>query len=299
MTINYSDKTKAAIQAMHNAVDAAEQARIAGKAYAGKGELLDTAKEACNDANKAIITDAIGHFITIVERSKAEFIAAYFKDWTVDGFKIVQDSPDDGSTIHTDGKTLRVAYSAIDTAAASKNIKLASNGAWRQYMQIYGDNVFAYIADNGKGEHALSAKTALSSALLERRKKAGGDWLKHSHSALVQQLNNLCKMVFPEELQPEFNMVSVDQKVVTASIAKAKRIDGNEAATLQLANVKTLESILFTEIYTRMNNLCINLETGLEEKKHADKKAPKAGDAKGGDVKDGSKPVPAEDTTAA
>ena len=48
-----------------------------------------------------------------------------------------------------------------------------------------------------------------------------------------------------------------------------------------------------------MNNLCINLETGLEEKKHADKKAPKAGDAKGGDVKDGSKPVPAEDTTAA
>lgn len=322
MTINYSDKTKAAIQTMHNAVDAAEQARIAGKAYAGKGELLDTAKEACNDANKAIITDAIGHFITIVERSKAEFIAAYFRDWTVDGFKIVQDSPDDGSTIHTDGKTLRVAYSAIDTAAASKNIKLASNGAWRQYMQIYGDNVFAYIADNGKKEHALSVKTALSPALLERRKKAGGDWLKHSHSALVQQLNMLVKMVFPEELQPKFNMVTVDQKVVTASIAKAKRIDGNEAATLQLANIKTLEAILFTEIYTRMNNLAVNLETGLEEKKHADKKAPKAGDAKGGDVKDGNpkpktepkskgkkkgtesaketgKPVPAEDTTAA
>nr|DAH36784.1 MAG TPA: hypothetical protein [Caudoviricetes sp.] len=332
MTINYSDKTKAAIQTMHNAVDAAEQARIAGKAYAGKGELLDTAKEACNDANKAIITDAIGHFITIVERSKVEFIAAYFKDWTVDGFKVVQDSPDDGSTIHTDGKTLRVPFSAIDTAAASKNIKLASNGAWRQYMQIYGDNVFAYIADNGKKEHALSVKTALSPALLERRKKAGGDWLKHSHSGLVQQLNMLVKMVFPEELQPKFNMVTVDQKVVTASIAKAKRIDGNEAATLQLANIKTLEAILFTEIYTRMNNLAVNLETGLEEKKHADKKAPKAGDAKGGDVKDGNpklktepksepkpktepkskgkkkgtesaketgKPVPAEDTTAA
>lgn len=189
-------------------------------------------------------------------------------------------------------------------------------------MQIYGDNVFAYIADNGKKEHALSVKTALSPALLERRKKAGGDWLKHSHSALVQQLNMLVKMVFPEELQPKFNMVTVDQKVVTASIAKAKRIDGNEAATLQLANIKTLEAILFTEIYTRMNNLAVNLETGLEEKKHADKKAPKAGDAKGGDVKDGNpkpktepkskgkkkgtesaketgKPVPAEDTTAA
>lgn len=132
--------------------------------------------------------------------------------------------------------------------------------------------------------------------------------VKHSHSALVQQLNDLVKMVFPEELQPTFHMVSVDQKVITASISKAKRIDGNEAATLQLANVKTLESILFTEIYTRMNNLAVNLETGLEEKKHADKNAPKAGDAKGGDVKDGNaktesekqdgKPVPEAEAAA-
>ena len=57
-----------------------------------------------------------------------------------------------------------------------------------------------------------------------------------------------------------------------------------------------------------MNNLAINLETGLEEKKHADKNAPKAGDAKGGDVKDGNaktesekqdgKPVPEAEAAA-
>lgn len=305
MKITYSTKTTDAIKAMQTAIDAAEEARSNGLAYAGKGELLDKAKEAVKDANKAIIEDGIKHFCTIAEQDKAAFITAYFKDWTVDGYKVVQDDADDGGVIHTDTKTLRVPFSAIDNVS---KVKLTSNGAWRKYMQIYGDNVFAFIADNGKDEHALSVKTALSPELLEKRKALGGNWLKHSHSALVQQLNDLVKMVFPEELQPTFHMVSVDQKVITASISKAKRIDGNEAATLQLANVKTLESILFTEIFTRMNNLAVNLETGLEEKKHADKNAPKAGDAKGGDVKDGNaktesekqdgKPVPEAETAA-
>lgn len=305
MKITYSTKTTDAIKAMQTAIDAAEEARSNGLAYAGKGELLDKAKEACNDANKAIIEDGIKHFCAIAEQDKTAFIAKYFEDWTVDGYKVVQDNADDGGAIHTDAKILRVPFSAIDNVS---KVKLTSNGAWRKYMQIYGDNVFAFIADNGKGEHALSVKTALSTELLEKRKTLGGNWLKHSHSALVQQLNDLVKMVFPEELQPTFHMVSVDQKVITASISKAKRIDGNEAATLQLANVKTLESILFTEIFTRMNNLAVNLETGLEEKKHADKNAPKAGDAKGGDVKDGNaktesekqdgKPVPEAEAAA-
>lgn len=290
MTITYSAKTIDAIAKMATAVDAAEQARLEGRAYAGKGELLDTAKAAVTDANKAIMEDAITAFCDIAKRDRAEFIAAYFKDWTVDGYKVVQDDAADGSTIHTDAKTLRVPFSSID---AQMPTKIASDGAWRKYMQIYGDNVFQFIADNGKDEHALSAKTPLSADLMERRKKLGGHWLKHSHSALVQQLNDIIKAVFPAELQPEFRMVSVDQKVITASIAKAKRIDANGAATLQLANLNTLESILFTEIYTRMNNLAINLETGLEDKKKANKAEPKSDEAKGGDVKDGN-PVPAE-----
>lgn len=288
MIITYSAKTLDAIEKMTVAVNAVEQARLEGKAYAGKGELLDTAKAAVNDANKAITEDALQAFREIAKRDRAEFIATYFKDWTVDGYKVMQDDADDGSTIHTDAKTLRIPFSAID---AQMQTKIASEGAWRKYLQIYGDNVFQYLADNGKDEHALSAKTPLSADLTARRKKLGGHWMKHSHSALVQQLNDLVKFVFPEELQPTFRMVSVDQKVVTASIAKAKRIDTNGAATLQLANVNTLESILFTEIFTRMNNLAINLETGLQDKKNADKSAPKSDDGKGGDVKDGN-PVP-------
>ena len=64
-----------------------------------------------------------------------------------------------------------------------------------------------------------------------------------------------------------------------------------------------MESILFTEIYTRMNNLAVNLETGLKEKQDKKTGAPKSDEAKGGDVSDGTaanegKPVPA-DTTAA
>lgn len=294
MTITYSAKTIDAISKMTIAVDAAEQARLEGRAYAGKGELLDTAKTAVNDANKAITEDAITAFCEIAKRDRAEFIAAYFKDWTVDGYKVVQEDAVNGSTIHTDAKTLRIPFSSID---AQMPVKIASNGAWRNYLQIYGDNIFQFIADNGKNESALSAKTPLSEYLMKKRKEQGGDWMKHSHSALVQQLNDLVKMVFPAELQPTFRMVSVDQKVITASIAKAKSIEANGAATLQLAKINTLENILFTEIYTRMNNLAVNLETGLDNKKNTNKNAPKAGDAKGGDVK-GGKPVPTESEPA-
>ena len=59
MKITYSTKTNEAIKAMQTAIDAAEEARSNGLAYAGKGELLDKAKEAVKDANKAIIEDGI------------------------------------------------------------------------------------------------------------------------------------------------------------------------------------------------------------------------------------------------
>lgn len=298
MITKYSEKTLTAIKTMQSAVWEAESARKEGLPYAGKGELLETANKAAIDANKAIMADAIAHFRAIATESKAAFIAAYFKDWTVDGYKVVQDTPEDGAAIHTDNKTLRVAYSAIDSMDASFKTPIASDGAWRSYLQIYGDNVFQYIADNSKGESALSAKTALPSHLIEKRKAKGGCWAKHSHSALVEQLNDLCKMIFPADFQPEFHMVSVDQKVITASISNAKRLTENGAATLQLAKVNTLENILFTEIYTRMNNLAINLETGLKEHKTKTTAAPVADEGKGGDVQDGSKPVPADDTAA-
>lgn len=284
MTITYSTTTIGAIKAMTTAIAAAEQARKAGKAYAGKGELLDIAKDKVNDANKSIMQDAIGYFCDLIQKDLPAFVSAYWQDWTVDGYKVVQDDADNGGEIHSDAKTLRIPYSAID--AASK-VRITSNGAWRKYLQIYGDNVMAFIADNDKGEKALSVKTALPSELVEKRKEISESkkhWSKHSHSALVLQLNDLAEMVFPQDLKPDFHMVSVDQKVITASLAKGKKQDGMGAATLQMANLKTLEAILFTEIYTRMNNLAINLETGLKEKEQAKKGEPKSAEAKGGDV---------------
>ena len=300
MTIEYKPTTIEAIKAMTDAITATEQARKDGKPYAGKGELLDIAKDKVNEANKAIVKDAIGVFGGLIDSGLAEFVNAYWKDWTVDGFKVVQDSPEDGGEIHSEAKTLRIPYSAIDSAS---KVKITSNGAWRKYLQIYGDNCMAYIADNDKGEKALSVKTGLPSELVAKRKEivANGKthWGKHSHSALVKQLNDLAEMVFPEGLKPDFHMVSVDQKVVTACLTKGKKIDGMGATTLQMANLNTLESILFTEIYTRMNNLAINLETGLKEKEQAKKGEPKSAEAVGGDVSgESSKETPKETAAA-
>ena len=161
----------------------------------------------------------------------------------------------------------------------------------------------AFIADNDKGEKALSVKTGLPSELVAKRKEivANGKthWGKHSHSALVKQLNDRAEMVFPAGLKPDFHMVSVDQKVVTACLTKGKKIDGMGATTLQMANLNTLESILFTEIYTRMNNLAINLETGLKEKEQAKKGEPKSAEAVGGDVSGESGKETPKETAAA
>lgn len=300
MTIEYKPTTIEAIKAMTDAITATEQARKDGKPYAGKGELLDIAKDKVNDANKAIVKDAIGVFVGLIDSGLAEFVNAYWQDWTVDGFKVVQDSPEDGGEIHSEAKTLRIPYSAIDSAS---KVKITSNGAWRKYLQIYGDNCMAYIADNDKGEKALSVKTGLPSELVAKRKEivANGKthWGKHSHSALVKQLNDLAEMVFPEGLKPDFHMVSVDQKVVTACLTKGKKMDGMGATTLQMANLNTLESILFTEIYTRMNNLAINLETGLKEKEQAQKGEPKSAEAVGGDVSGESGKETPKETAAA
>ena len=285
MTIDYKATTIEAIKAMTDAISATEQARKDGKPYAGKGELLDIAKDKVNEANKAIVKDAIDLFVGMINADLPSFVKAYWNDWTVDGFKVVQDSPEDGGEIHSEAKTLRIPYSAIDTAS---KVKITSNGAWRKYLQIYGDNCMAFIADNDKGEKALSVKTTLPTELANKRKElvesGKTHWGKHSHSALVKQLNDLAEMVFPEGLKPDFHMVSVDQKVVTACLTKGKKLDGMGAATLQMANQNTLEAILFTEIYTRMNNLAINLETGLKEKEQAKKNEPKSAEAKGGDV---------------
>lgn len=288
ISIEYSATTVEAIATMHTAVQAAEQARLDGKPYAGKGEAMDTAKDAVNKANKAIMGDAVKHLADLASTDVDAFIQSYWTDWTVDGFKLVQDDADKGGNIHTDGKTLRILYSAIDSASKTK---VTSNGEWRKYLQIYGDNCMAFIADNDKGDSAASVKTALPADLIAKRKELGGHWLKHSHSALVQQLNDLATMVFPEGKKPDFRMVSVDQKVVTASLTRAKRIDANAAATLQMANLKTLEAILFTEIYTRMNNLAINLETGLKEKDQQQGQ-PQNSEAKGGDVSAPAKEQP-------
>lgn len=300
MTIEYKPTTIEAIKAMTDAITATEQARKDGKPYAGKGELLDIAKDKVNEANKAIVKDAIGVFVCLIDSGLAEFVNAYWKDWTVDGFKVVQDSPEDGGEIHSEAKILRIPYSAIDSAS---KVKITSNGAWRKYLQIYGDNCMAYIADNDKGEKALSVKTGLPSELVAKRKDivANGKthWGKHSHSALVKQLNDLAEMVFPEGLKPDFHMVSVDQKVVTACLTKGKKMDGMGATTLQMANLNTLESILFTEIYTRMNNLAINLETGLKEKEQAKKGEPKSAEAVGGDVSGESGKETPKETAAA
>ena len=300
MTIEYKSATIEAIKAMTDAITATEQARKDGKPYAGKGELLDIAKDKVNEANKAIVKDAIGVFVGLIDSGLAEFVNAYWQDWTVDGFKVVQDSPEDGGEIHSEAKTLRIPYSAIDSAS---KVKITSNGAWRKYLQIYGDNCMAYIADNDKGEKALSVKTGLPSELVAKRNEivANGKthWGKHSHSALVKQLNDLAEMVFPEGLKPDFHMVSVDQKVVTACLTKGKKMDGMGATTLQMANLNTLESILFTEIYTRMNNLAINLETGLKEKEQAKKGEPKSAEAVGGDVSGESGKETPKETAAA
>lgn len=300
MTIEYKPTTIEAIKAMTDAITATEQARKDGKPYAGKGELLDIAKDKVNEANKAIVKDAIGVFVGLIDSGLAEFVNAYWQDWTVGGFKVVQDSPEDGGEIHSEAKTLRIPYSAIDSAS---KVKITSNGAWRKYLQIYGDNCMAYIADNDKGEKALSVKTGLPSELVAKRKEivANGKthWGKHSHSALVKQLNDLAEMVFPEGLKPDFHMVSVDQKVVTACLTKGKKMDGMGATTLQMANLNTLESILFTEIYTRMNNLAINLETGLKEKEQAKKGEPKSAEAVGGDVSGASGKETPKETAAA
>ena len=289
MTINYSAKTIETIKTMHDAVNAAENARKAGLAYAGKGELLDTAKAAVKAANEAITRDAVDAFCGVIKtQGTAAFIRAYFADWTADGFRVVQDSPDDGAAIHTDNSTLRVTYSAIDGVCG---VQIASNPEWKKYLQIYADNCLAHIGDSEEGEAAvITNKTALPSDLVGTRDRAvergATHWGKHSHSALVQQLNDLCKMVFPVDAQPSFHMVSADQRAITAAMVKGKRQNGMSATTLQLSNLRTMEAILFTEIYTRMNNLAINLDSGFKSKDATpDKHQPKADESKGGDIK--------------
>lgn len=300
-TITYSQETSDAIQAMHDAINRTEAARLEGKPYAGKGELLDLAKEAVKTANNAIIKDAVTYFQDMAKEDMAKFVAAYWNDWTVDGYAVVQDAADQGGEIHSEGRTMRIPYSSIDTMA--NKLKLSSNAAWRKYLAIYADNCMAWIAENDKGEKALSVKNALPFELVQKRKELGGAWEKHSHAALVAQLNDITKMIFPEGMKPDFYMVSVDQKAVTAQLAKGKKQEANGATTLQMANLATLERILFFQVYTRMNNLAINLETGLKEKKNADKAQPKKGEAKGGDVSapkgDVSAPKAAKEDTAA
>lgn len=270
--ITLSATTMESIEALNKAVAVAENARKEGD-LVNLPTYLKTAQKAVKTANKAITDDACADFVATFQKSPVDFVASYWNDWMINGLKL--DVSNDG--IVTDDAELRVLLSDIDRSA---NIKLFNNGAWRSYLRIYADNIFQYIAENKKDEYAVCTKTPLPVDLIARRNKAEKHWQKHSHSALVQQLNDLVKMIFPVDVQPNFHMVSVDQNTIITSIAKAKNLNTHNAAGLQLANIVTMEKILCTQIYTRMNNLAVNLETGFKDKQVAKPNAPKADEAK-------------------
>lgn len=284
--ITYSAKTLEAIEAVSKAVEVAEHARKEGN-LVDLPTNLDNAKQAVKTANDAIIKDACATFVELFNADPAAFVSSYWSDWTIEGFRLkVADDE-----ISAEGAYLRVLLSAIDRNA---KVPMFSNGAWRSYLRIYADNIFQYIAENDKGENAVCTKTPLPADLIAKRKQAEKHWQKHSHSALVQQLNDLVKMIFPANVQPGFNMVSVDQKTITAAIAKATNLVGNNATKLQLANIVTLEKILCTQIYTRMSGLAVELDTGFKDKSEKPNQ-PKKDEAKPtGAAKSGAKNAPAK-----
>lgn len=294
MKIEYSAKTLAAIKAMTDAVNDTEKARREGLPYAEKGGLYDAAKAAAKAANEAIMTDALN---VLADRIKADgpvsVVKAYLDDWTVDGFAVVQDSEKKGGAIHTDVKTMRISYAAMDAAS---RVPVASNGGWRSYMALFAANAIMNSVERQKGEEAAAvAIEGLSADLIRLRDAKGGAWLKHSRSALTVQFNELVEMILPEGFKMP-KLLSEHTGIMIAAATDWVDDVNNTAARLRLKKLDTIENRIMTTIMTRYKGLAINIETGLSGKKDSNPNTPAADEAKGGDIEvkpaADNKPVP-------
>ena len=276
-----SEKVKAAYAVLTDEVSKCEQLRIEGKAYAGKDEQLDTCKAKAKEVNKAMMTEIIQGYVDLAKSEGAVAVMRnYFENWFFTGFKVAQESAENGGEVHIADASVRVPFSAIDTA--SKSVKLTTNGAWRKYLVIFADNCIRFQSTNEKGENAVYTKTALPAELVEKRKKMG--WEKCSKTALHEQMNQLVAMILPEEMSTF--MLKSDVRDFILAMTKLKNASSMSDSNINFAvsNERALETQLFRHILTRRNNLATNFEIKYGEEKKSAKGGVDTATANGGTV---------------
>ena len=276
-----SDSVKTLYAKLTDEVKKCEQLRIEGKAYAGKDEQLDVCKAQAREVNKAMMTEIIQAYVDLAkEKGAVAVMSDYMADWFFTGFKVTQDSAEDGGEVHVADTSVRIPFSAIDTA--SKTVKLTTNGAWRKYLVIFADNCVRFQSTNEKGEAAVYTKTTLPAELVEKRKQIG--WEKCSKGALHEQMNQLVAMILPEEMRTF--MLKSDVRDFILAMTKLKNASSMSDSNINFAvsNERALETQLFRHILTRRNNLATNFEIKFAEEKKSAKGGVDAATADGGTV---------------
>ena len=264
--LNYvmSAKAKSAYEDFASSIATCEQLRVDGKAYAGKDEQLDTCKAKAREVNKIMMADIIGQYVELAKENPVAVMENYFQNWYFTGYKVVQDSAEDGNSVHEDTTNVRIQFSAIDTA--SKTVKLTTNGAWKKYLQIFVHNCILFNASAEKGETYLAAVDTLPAELSDKRKEIG--WTAYATKAeLARQFNELVAMVMPEAMKTV--MLKSDLRAFIGAVSDLKKATSMDNAGINFAvkNVRSLEEILFRCILTRRNNLAVKYDMGYKQDK--------------------------------
>lgn len=268
--LNYtmSEKAKALFNELTAEVAKCEELRIAGKAYAGKDEQLDTCRDKARELNKAISKEICEAYAAMAETDPVGVVRNYFDNWFFEGYKVSQHSAEDGGDVYVDATNIRIPFSAVD--GQSKKM-LTNNGAWRKYLTIFADNCVRFNSTNEKDvdgktkEKAVFAKDALPADLLKLRNEREGWSDCSTKNALAKQLNDLVGMIMPEEMSTK--MLKADCRSFMVAMADLKRSGSMTDAGINFAvkNAKTLEEILFRHIMARRNNLATKYDMGYKQ----------------------------------
>ena len=268
--LNYtmSEKVKALFNELAAEVAKCEELRLAGKAYAGKDEQLDTCKAKARELNKAMGKEICEAYAAMAETDPVGVVRNYFDNWFFEGYKVSQHNAENGGDVFVDVTNVRIPFSAVDSQSKKK---LTNNGAWRKYIQIFADNCVRFNSMNEKSvdgktkENAVSAKDALPADLLKLRNERDGWSDCTTKNALAKQLNDLVSMILPAEM--ETKMLKADCRSFLVAMADLKRSSSMTDAGINFAvkNAKTLEEILFRHIMARRNNLAVKYDMGYKQ----------------------------------